>query len=886
MTTTAAMAQVTTAGSRAIADGVKEDNTVAFDTDGEGTKLPIEWGLDTAWPNDGNMQRGIAFIGAENLGTGRASFQPNDLIVDGELSDGQKSDLDNRLRLIRMGGVTSIMLNCDHEVLNSDNYYGKPEEWAKLIEATVKYCQAKGFTVVSVAPFNEPDYTYWGEGTLDDFYQIAKLLKANPLFDNIRICGGNTLNCDQALTWYNGLKEYLDEGNTHQLAGSFDSYANFFATVRADGNHATADELHNVGEAIVGAAYGMQTGVWWGFDGRARGEFCRASNHGERIGYAEDRTHWGAAAVYRRTDEERTAQAFIGSSERQANDATYRFVSAGRDVYFDGYGPVRDFVVDMPGGTGYQTGQTNAEYCADILWGEDVPPYINGDYVIQNASGLNRLLSLPLANTSEASNIVQKKQVKNALYQRWRVTPVDSRIGGDFSYYSIISLGTGSYSLDVLNCSNEEGANIIAYRSNSGAQQQWYLKYIGNGYFYILSRQSNLCLQVKGNGEGATITQGAITGDDRQKWRFVPAELICEYEAPAAPKGLTTTAHSASILLQWEANTETDLAGYTVLRAEKPLIEGADTLFNVIARDVTTAAYLDNTTLQGTDYIYRIKASDKVGNLSEASEAVTAQTSGEKAMIAQWQMEDTLADASENRFDATIYGTYIHMTGQSGDRCVSLMATKGQYLRLPYTVADMREMTICTWVRMRDTSTAWQRIFDFGNGTNQYMFLTPTNGSQMRFVMKNGGDEEILSTTPLKTAWTHVAVTLSDEKVVLYVNGEEVASSTTMTIRPADFHPTLNYIGRSQFPADPALKAYIDDFRIYNYALSPEEVAAVTEDLTYDGIDDLPMESAEVKSVEYYNLSGTRVAAPVKGITLAKYTYTNGKTEVKKIIRH
>jgi hypothetical protein len=33
--------------------------------------------------------------------------------------------------------------------------------------------------------------------------------------------------------------------------------------VRASGHHATNDELHNVMEAMVGAEYGMQTGIWW-----------------------------------------------------------------------------------------------------------------------------------------------------------------------------------------------------------------------------------------------------------------------------------------------------------------------------------------------------------------------------------------------------------------------------------------------------------------------------------------------------------------------------------------------------------------------------------------------------------------------------------------------
>ena len=122
---------------------------------------------------------------------------------------------------------------------------------------------------------------------------ITKTRKNAPdtVFKDVRICGGNTLNNDEALTWYNYLKDVLDEGNTHQLAGSFDRFAAFFTAVRANGHHATADEMHNVMEAMVGLEYGMQTGIWWGAAEYARGEFCKASQ-GERLAYAEHRNNW------------------------------------------------------------------------------------------------------------------------------------------------------------------------------------------------------------------------------------------------------------------------------------------------------------------------------------------------------------------------------------------------------------------------------------------------------------------------------------------------------------------------------------------------------------------------------------------------------------------
>ena len=96
-----------------------------------------------------------------------------------------------------------MAINCDHEALNASNYKGKPEEWYKVIKPSVKYAQSKGLTVESIAPFNEPDYTSWNEGSKLDFLNICKKIRADKELDGIRLCGGNTLNCDQALSWYN-----------------------------------------------------------------------------------------------------------------------------------------------------------------------------------------------------------------------------------------------------------------------------------------------------------------------------------------------------------------------------------------------------------------------------------------------------------------------------------------------------------------------------------------------------------------------------------------------------------------------------------------------------------------------------------------------------------
>jgi hypothetical protein len=78
-----------------------------------------------------------------------------------------------------------------------------------------------------------------------------------------------------------------------------------------------------------------------------------------------------------------------------------------------------------------------------------------------------------------------------------------------------------------------------------------------------------------------------------------------------------------------------------------------------------------------------------------------------------------------------------------------------------------------------------------------------------------------------------VAVVLGPGGGALYVNGSKVGSNSAMTLRPADLGNLPNlYIGRSQFTVDPYFDGNIDSFRIYDRALSDNEINAV---YLYDG---------------------------------------------------
>jgi hypothetical protein len=113
------------------------------------------------------------------------------------------------------------------------------------------------------------------------------------------------------------------------------------------------------------------------------------------------------------------------------------------------------------------------------------------------------------------------------------------------------------------------------------------------------------------------------------------------------------------------------------------------------------------------------------------------------------------------------------------------------------------------------------------------MALTPRSGSGvLRFVITTDygvGEQAITASAPLATGqWVHVAVTLAGNTGTLYVNGAVAGTNTAMNLAPFRLgHTSQNWIGRSQYSADPYFNGKIDDFRIYRGALTTQELLAL-----------------------------------------------------------
>lgn len=153
-----------------------------------------------------------------------------------------------------------------------------------------------------------------------------------------------------------------------------------------------------------------------------------------------------------------------------------------------------------------------------------------------------------------------------------------------------------------------------------------------------------------------------------------------------------------------------------------------------------------------------------------------------------------------------------------------------QYVDLPAAVlGGAPAITLSAWVKPTHDAN-WARVFDFGDNNTRYLYLTARNANGVpRFAITTGGpggEQGLDGTAALPLGrWSHLAVTIGGGTGTLYVNGSAVARNTAMTLTPAALGTLANnWLGRSNFAADPVFAGAYDEFNVWSRALSAAEI--------------------------------------------------------------
>ncbi|NOU43388.1 MAG: DUF4347 domain-containing protein, partial [Methyloglobulus sp.] len=194
------------------------------------------------------------------------------------------------------------------------------------------------------------------------------------------------------------------------------------------------------------------------------------------------------------------------------------------------------------------------------------------------------------------------------------------------------------------------------------------------------------------------------------------------------------------------------------------------------------------------------------------------------------------------------------------------------------TFATYSQGTFATWIKT--TATGDRTIFDIGDGATQQNFVSfYVNNGQLSFSVVDGNVSvlETHSTAIVNDGnWHHVAVTVNASGNQLYIDG--VAASRTFVVGSATtnaFISSLNsktatHIGAYDNGAiNGEFLGLMDDFRIYDRAITATEVATLAADLSLTDTDTVGVTVTPVNDAPVNTIPGNRYTALNTAITFS-----------------
>ncbi|MDQ8203518.1 family 43 glycosylhydrolase [Pelagicoccus sp. SDUM812003] len=400
---------------------------------------------------------------------------------------------------------------------------------------------------------------------------------------------------------------------------------------------------------------------------------------------------------------------------------------------------------------------------------------------------------------------------------------------GDAQEWEVTHLGAGNYRVTWVNQSlnwsigleqnNDDPVEVVPWSDLTRFRRMLVVPST-DGYYRIRNAASGLETVPLGASveQDAGLVQYVFDGKPHHYWAIQSGS-----EAPF-PTGLTLDVANDGYEVSWSAVEGAD--SYSVKRSSTP---GGP--YAVIAQGVTDTRYKDQDVTIGEIWYYVVSSKSGATESPISAEVVA----NPPRLFASFPLDEgsgvAVYDDSGSGWQGELMNGATWAEGRGGS-VVEFDGTNDHILLSQGIMSELTDLTLSVWTYL-DATPTWSRIIDFGSGTGNYMFITPSGaGGVARFAMTIGSGEQLINgpeALPIGE-WVHVAVTLQGSTGILYVNGEEVGRNEEMSITPQDLGVTTqNYIGKSQWP-DPHLDGKVDDLRIYSNAFDADGVLALFEE--------------------------------------------------------
>lgn len=208
-----------------------------------------------------------------------------------------------------------------------------------------------------------------------------------------------------------------------------------------------------------------------------------------------------------------------------------------------------------------------------------------------------------------------------------------------------------------------------------------------------------------------------------------------------------------------------------------------------------------------------------------------------KECIGWWKLDETSGTSAADNAGKSMTGTLNggmtfaanSVAGRQG-RALSFDGTD-DYISLPGGFSEFDNgMTFTVWAYPTAVKN-WARFLDLGQGQGNDNILLARESTTNTLIFQGwGGSADgsyVRATSAIElNKWQFFAVTIDTSgNVVIYKNGSAVATGTSTW--PWGVTRTNNYIGKSNWSADSYYQGYMDDIRVFDYAMTAAEISTV-----------------------------------------------------------
>jgi len=211
---------------------------------------------------------------------------------------------------------------------------------------------------------------------------------------------------------------------------------------------------------------------------------------------------------------------------------------------------------------------------------------------------------------------------------------------------------------------------------------------------------------------------------------------------------------------------------------------------------------------------------DFVGNRITAANA-TFTTGIDTSLEAYYPFNGNAEDLTSNGRNFTIYGNTSLTSGRdNSSNSAYYFDGNGDYLEYDTSIPSLSSYTITLWAKPDSTGTYEAMFASYNDASFGFQIdLDSSNNFHIRKASSSGGNITLSSAT--LGSWTFIAFTYDGTDSKCYINSESPVSDQGGTTEFNLFRMGRNRNGNTYF------KGSIDELRIYNRALSANEIQAI-----------------------------------------------------------